>query len=162
MKINTNLLKGKRAIVLAIVLVILILVATAYFLRSNDNSSNQEFKQNIVQTIPQAHKLSLDDRFLVLYGQVSDVSDGLLKVAIINDPKFTDKTFIDSQNVGVFINKSTIVKKYDISNKNTTDLTNSDIKIGDFATFYLKTTASSPLDYEAVGVKVYSEDFINK
>ena len=157
-----NLLKGKQLIVLAIVLVILILVATAYFLQLGNNSSNKEVRQNTIQTIPQAEKPSLDDRFLVLYGKVSDVSDGLLKVAIINDPKFTDKTFIDSQDVGVFINKSTIVKKYDVSNKKTTDLAISNIKIGDFATFYLKTTASSPLDYEAVGVKVYSEDFIYK
>ena len=157
-----NLLKGKELIVLAIALVILILVATAYFLRSSNNSFNNGAKQNTVQTIPQAQKPSLDDRFLVLYGKVSDVSDGLLKVAIINDPKFTDKAFLDSQDVGVFINKSTLIKKYDVSNKKTTDLTISNIKIGDFATFYLKTTASSPLDYEAVGIKVYSEDFINK
>jgi len=156
-----NLLKGKQLIVLAIVLVILILVATAYFLQLGNNSSNKEVRQNTIQTIPQAEKPSLDDRFLVLYGTVSEINNETLKVSVINDPKFTDKSFIDSQDVSVFINKSVIIKKYDVSDKKTTDLNISDIKIGDFATFYLKSISSSPLDYEAVGVKVYTEDFIN-
>jgi hypothetical protein len=64
--------------------------------------------------------------------------------------------------IKVSLSDEIVIRKYNIDTKEDGLLSVSDIKAGDYATIYVDKTATSPFMYKALGVKVFSRDFISK
>jgi hypothetical protein len=161
MKKKNTLIKRRGRIILLVIALVLILSTASYFLfvYNNDTDPMAKMRKNSIQIIPHSEKSPLDERFLVLYCNISSINNDSVKVSVIEDENNTDKIFNDLSFVDVLVKNNTVIKKYDINEQKISDLNFSDVKVGDFATIYLKKTSSSV--YDAIGIKVFNKNFIN-
>lgn len=113
-------------------------------------------KNAVVEAIPQYKKTTLDERFLVLYGKILSVDENSIKVSTIIDAQYTDSTFNSIPEVKASLNNDTKVIKYDVDTQASSSINILDIKVGDYATIYLKNNISEVSIHSAVGITVFS------
>jgi len=104
----------------------------------------------ILQPTPFPANRTLNDTYLLAYGQISSVSTSTLKLDVIKNTNFSDTIFVNAGTINTIISSSTIIRKFDYVKNTHTDLKISDIKKGDYVGLLINKDISSGYKAELI------------